>query len=70
MMIDEDQAIKMCIKTRDSRAFASLVEKYRKEAFFHAIALLGNEDDAADACQESFTRAFMAMPKSRSTLWA
>ena len=39
------------------------MKKYRREALFHARAFLGNEEDAADACQESFTKAFIAFPK-------
>jgi RNA polymerase sigma-70 factor (ECF subfamily) len=39
------------------------VGKYRREAFVHARALMGNEHDALDACQESFARAFAAMPR-------
>ncbi|MBW2623393.1 MAG: sigma-70 family RNA polymerase sigma factor, partial [Deltaproteobacteria bacterium] len=31
--------------------------------FFHALSLLGNQEDAAEACQESFTRAFAAINK-------
>ena len=40
-----------------------LVKKYRREAYFHARTILGNTEDAADACQESFTKAFLAIPK-------
>ena len=29
----------------------------------HAFSFLGNHEDAADACQESFTRAYAAMPR-------
>jgi RNA polymerase sigma-70 factor, ECF subfamily len=60
MTIDEDRAIQLCLRDRDPRGFEFLVEMYRREAFYHAVTLLGNRDDAADACQESFTRAFMA----------
>jgi RNA polymerase sigma-70 factor (ECF subfamily) len=42
--------------------FEYLVKKYRREAFYHAHSFLGNREDAADACQESFARAFMAIP--------
>ncbi len=61
--MDETHAIKLCINYQDPRGFEFLVKKYRKEAFFHAVSLLGNSEDAADACQESFTRAFIAIPK-------
>jgi RNA polymerase sigma-70 factor (ECF subfamily) len=45
--------------------FEFLVEKYRREAFSHAFALLGNQEDALDACQDSFARAFAAIPGLR-----
>lgn len=59
----EKSAIKLCVQHRDPSGFEFLVQKYRREAFFHAIGLLGNQEDAADACQESFARAFVAIPR-------
>jgi RNA polymerase sigma-70 factor (ECF subfamily) len=61
--MNETQAIRLCLRHRDPVGFEFLVKKYRREAFFHAMGLLGNQDDAADACQESFRRAFAAIPK-------
>ena len=61
--MDEGYAIKLCLKHQDPVGFEFLVRKYRREALFHARALLGNTEDAADACQESFTRAFLAIPR-------
>ena len=58
----EAKAIRLCLKHRDPAGFEFLVRKFRREAFYHAQALLGNEADAADACQESFASAFAAMP--------
>lgn len=45
--------------------FEFLVQKHRREAFGHAFALLGNQDDALDACQDSFAKAFVAIPGLR-----
>ena len=64
--MNEAQAISLCIKHRDPIGFEYLVKKYRKEALFHARIFLGNTEDAADACQESFSRAFRAFPKLKS----
>ena len=61
--MDENFAIRLCLNHRDPVGFEFLVRKYRREAFFHAISILGNQEDALDACQESFTRAFAALPK-------
>ena len=59
----EETAIRLCLKHRDPAGFEFLVRQFRREAFYHAHALLGNEPDAADACQESFASAFAAMPE-------
>lgn len=60
--MNEVKAINLCIKHRDPIGFEYLVKRYRREALFHARIFLGNDEDAADACQESFTRAFKAFP--------
>jgi len=59
----EPQAIQLCLKHRDPRGFEWLVEQYRREAYMHARGFMGNEADAADACQDSFHRAYLAMPR-------
>jgi RNA polymerase sigma-70 factor (ECF subfamily) len=61
--MDEQRAIQLCVKHRDPVGFEFLVEKYRREAFTHAFALLGNQEDALDACQDSFAKAFVAIPR-------
>ena len=61
----EEKAIRLCLKHRDARGFEFLVRQFRREAYYHAHAFLGNESDAADACQESFACAFAAMPRLR-----
>lgn len=63
--MEEQHAIQLCVKHRDPVGFEFLVEKYRREAFSHAFALLGNQEDALDACQDSFARAFAAIPGLR-----
>lgn len=61
--MDEQRAIQLCLKDRDPIGFEFLVRKYRREAFFHAFGLLGNQEDALDACQDAFSRAFAAIPR-------
>lgn len=63
--MDEQYAIQLCVKHRDPVGFEFLVQKYRREAFGHAYALLGNQDDALDACQDAFAKAFAAIPGLR-----
>lgn len=61
--MDEKQAIRLCLAHQDPIGFEFLVKKYRREAYFHAMSFMGNAEDAADACQESFTRAFTAISR-------
>ncbi len=61
--MNEKRAIQLCVEHRDPIGFEFLVEKYRREAHMHAYALLGNADDAAEACQESFASAFSSMSR-------
>ena len=39
-------------------AFEAVVRKYMKEAYFIALGLVGNRDDALDLSQEAFVRAY------------
>lgn len=59
----ESKAIDLCLRHRDPAGFEYLVSQYRREAFYHAFSLLGNQEDAADACQDAFASAFTAMPR-------
>jgi hypothetical protein len=63
MGMNEDQAIRLCPKYRDPIGLEFLVRKCRREANLHAFALMGNADDASDACQGSFGRAFAAIAR-------
>ncbi len=58
----EERAIALCLRHRDPIGFEFLVNRYRREAYFHAMAFMKDNEEAADACQESFSRAFAAMP--------
>jgi len=61
--MDEKSALQLCLLYHDPAGFEFLVKKYRREAYYHAVSFLGNKEDAADACQESFARAFSAIPR-------
>jgi len=61
--MNETSAITLCLKYRDPIGFDFLVKKYRREAMYHALTILGDKEDALDACQESFTKAYAAMPR-------
>jgi RNA polymerase sigma-70 factor (ECF subfamily) len=61
--MNEKRAIALCLKHHDPAGFEHLFKAFRKEAYYHAIAFLGNHEDAVDACQECFAQAFQAIPK-------
>ncbi len=61
--MNEETAIHLCLEKKDPRGFDFLVKQYRREAMAHALGFMGNREDALDMCQESFKRAFIAMPK-------
>jgi RNA polymerase sigma-70 factor (ECF subfamily) len=55
------------------KAFQKLVEKYKRQAFFIALGLVGNRDDAYDLSQEAFIRVYTKMgrfnPRHRFFSW-
>ena len=60
--MDDAEAIKKC-RAGDNEAFRHVVERYQAEAIGHAIAILGNREDALDAVQEAFIDAFQALDR-------
>jgi len=52
----------------DVASFGLLVERYRKRAYFGALAWLGNRDEALDVTQEAFTRAYQAISRFDTSL--
>jgi RNA polymerase sigma-70 factor (ECF subfamily) len=59
----EDQtAIEKC-RAGDKDAFGYLVKSYQAEAIGHAIAILGNREDAMDAVQEAFIDCFRTLDR-------
>ncbi|RME48474.1 MAG: sigma-70 family RNA polymerase sigma factor [Chloroflexi bacterium] len=57
----------------DQQAFAKLVEAYQGPVYNLAYRMLGNADDAADAAQETFLRAYAHLasydPKRKFSSW-
>jgi RNA polymerase sigma-70 factor (ECF subfamily) len=49
----------------DRMAFQLLVEKYQKRIYAVAYGLLGNREDALDAVQEAFIKAYKSLGKFR-----
>jgi RNA polymerase sigma-70 factor (ECF subfamily) len=59
--MDEDQqAIKDC-QLGKTESYRILVEKYKTRAFYAALLITGNREDALDLSQEAFFKAFRAI---------
>ena len=66
--MDEQRAIQLCVTHRDPVGFEFLVQKYRREAFFHAFALLGNQQDALGPYEASLVGNPIADPERAGRL--
>lgn len=60
--MDDLLVIARC-RAGDWEAFRHLVERYQAQAIGHALAILGNRDDALDAVQEAFLAAYRALDR-------
>lgn len=56
----QDRDILLRILAGDRGAFGVLVQRYMRRAYYGALTLLGNHDDALDISQEAFAKAFVA----------
>lgn len=64
--MDDAEAIALC-KQRSPAGFDHLVRKYMREAYFHALGILGNHHDALELSQDSFVRAYTAIDRFDET---
>jgi RNA polymerase sigma-70 factor (ECF subfamily) len=58
--MDDTTAIEQC-QAGNAEAFRHVVAQYQTEAMGHALTILGNREDAEDAAQEAFVKAFRAL---------
>jgi RNA polymerase sigma-70 factor (ECF subfamily) len=62
--LTDDELVEHCIKG-SNKAYERLVERHKRMAFNFAYRVLGNPEDAEDALQEAFLRAYIALPRFR-----
>jgi RNA polymerase sigma-70 factor, ECF subfamily len=60
-MVNSDAVVLNRIREGESDAFALLFERYHDRCARLAMRLLGDPDDAADAVQDAFIRAFLSL---------
>lgn len=60
---DEDAAIVARVRGGDSEAYATLVARYRGQFARYAMRMLGNREDAEEALQDAFVRAYRSIDK-------
>ncbi len=65
-MADPDEPLVRRAQRGDRWAFEQLVERHQHRLFTLAARVLGSPDDAADAVQETFLRAWLSLPKFRA----
>jgi RNA polymerase sigma-70 factor (ECF subfamily) len=69
----EDLALIASVLAGDRRAFEPLVRKHERRVFRVALAVLGNVEDAEEAMQDTFVKAFRHLDQfrkeSRFTTW-
>jgi len=62
-MPDQDYAVIQRILGGDKKAYAELVDRHKDRAMTLAMKMLRNGEDAEEALQDAFIRAFNALPK-------
>lgn len=60
MDIDDRELVGRC-RAGDTAAFGQLVERYQRAVYTMALRMLGNPEDAKDATQVAFVRAYRSL---------
>jgi RNA polymerase sigma-70 factor, ECF subfamily len=64
-MADQEQTLIRRAQKGDQDAFAALVEEHQRYVYNLALRVLKDENEALDLTQETFVRAWMALPNFR-----
>src|SRR5574340_1486782 len=70
---EDDRRVVERVLSGDKRAFESLVRKHERRVFRVTLAILGNPEDAEEAMQDAFVKAYRHLQQfrgdSRFTTW-
>ncbi len=61
---DDDTLVARC-RAGEQEAFRVLVDRHQRVIYSIALRMLGNEEEATDAAQETFVRAYTALDRYR-----
>ncbi|MFQ6091066.1 MAG: RNA polymerase sigma factor [bacterium] len=64
-MRDDDWEFVERLKAGEAAAFRELVERYKKRAYYIALDLMGNHEDAEDISQEAFIKVYQSIGSFR-----
>ena len=65
-----DEVLASAAQKGDPDSFTILIARYREITLAYAYAFLGNRDEAEDAAQEAFVRAYLSLAQFRvSQVW-
>ena len=62
-----DEMLASAAQIGEMESFAILISRYREIALAYAFACLGNRDEAEDAAQEAFVRAYLHLAQFRAS---
>ncbi len=60
-----DEELVARVLAGDEASYGTLVTRYRDYVYTIAVRIVGNDEDAEDVAQETFVRAFRALPRFR-----
>lgn len=64
MGASDAELVRQCLQG-DNAGFDALVQSYQRQVYYFCYRMLGSEDDAADAAQETFLKAYRALESFR-----